>query len=132
LLDVRIDDALRQEGLAREFVRLVQECRKEAGFEVSDRIELLYEADPEVLSAIEQFAAYIQEETLAVTLATQQLVRGGRVHQGARRQWTQSTSGAQALSLICYAPEGVKHVAARRDDCRSCCCCLCPSPPCAA
>jgi isoleucyl-tRNA synthetase len=68
LLDVRIDDALRQEGLAREFVRLVQECRKEAGFEVSDRIELLYEADPEVLSAIEQFAAYIQEETLAVTL----------------------------------------------------------------
>jgi isoleucyl-tRNA synthetase len=68
LLDVRIDDALRQEGLAREFVRLVQECRKEAGFEVSDRIELLYEADPEVLAAIEQFAAYIQEETLAVTL----------------------------------------------------------------
>jgi isoleucyl-tRNA synthetase len=68
LLDVRIDDALRQEGLAREFVRLVQECRKEAGFEVSDRIELLYEADPEVLAAIEKFAAYIQEETLAVTL----------------------------------------------------------------
>jgi isoleucyl-tRNA synthetase len=63
-----VDDALRQEGLAREFVRLVQECRKEAGFEVSDRIELLYEADPEVLAAIEQFAAYIQEETLAVTL----------------------------------------------------------------
>jgi isoleucyl-tRNA synthetase len=68
LLDVRIDDALRQEGLARELVRLVQECRKEAGFEVSDRIELLYEADPEVLAAIEKFAAYIQEETLAVTL----------------------------------------------------------------
>jgi isoleucyl-tRNA synthetase len=68
LVDTRLDDALRQEGLAREFVRLVQECRKEAGFEVSDRIELLYEADPEVLTAIEKFAAYIQEETLAVTL----------------------------------------------------------------
>ncbi len=68
LLDVRIDDALRQEGLAREFVRLVQECRKEAGFEVSDRIELVYEADPDVLAAIEKFATYIQEETLAVTL----------------------------------------------------------------
>jgi isoleucyl-tRNA synthetase len=68
LVDTRLDDALRQEGLAREFVRLVQECRKEAGFEVSDRIELLYEADPEVLAAIEKFAAYIQEETLAVTL----------------------------------------------------------------
>ncbi len=68
LLDVRIDEALRQEGLAREFVRLVQECRKEAGFEVSDRIELYYEAEPEVLTAIEKFAAYVQEETLAVTL----------------------------------------------------------------
>lgn len=68
LLDTRIDDALRQEGLVREFVRLVQECRKEAGFEVSDRIELYYEADPEVQAVLEKFAQHIQEETLAVTL----------------------------------------------------------------
>lgn len=68
LLDTRIDDALRQEGLVREFVRLVQECRKEAGFEVSDRIELYYEADPEVQTALEKFAQHVQEETLAVTL----------------------------------------------------------------
>jgi isoleucyl-tRNA synthetase len=68
LLDTRIDDALRQEGLVREFVRLVQECRKEAGFEVSDRIELYYEADPQVQAALEQFARHIQEETLAVAL----------------------------------------------------------------
>ncbi len=68
LLDTRIDEALRQEGLVREFVRLVQECRKEAGFEVSDRIELYYEADPEVQVALEKFAQSVQEETLAVTL----------------------------------------------------------------
>lgn len=68
LLDTRIDDALRQEGLVREFIRLVQECRKEAGFEVSDRIELYYEADPEVQKALEKFAQHVQEETLAVTL----------------------------------------------------------------
>ena len=68
LLDTHVDDALRQEGLVREFVRLVQECRKEAGFEVSDRIELYYEADPEVQMALEKFAQHVQEETLAVTL----------------------------------------------------------------
>ncbi|MCL6642887.1 MAG: DUF5915 domain-containing protein [Candidatus Bipolaricaulota bacterium] len=68
LLDTRLDDALRQEGLVREFVRLVQECRKEAGFEVSDRIELYYEADPEVQAVLERFAQHVQEETLAVTL----------------------------------------------------------------
>ncbi|MFN4217724.1 MAG: isoleucine--tRNA ligase, partial [Candidatus Bipolaricaulia bacterium] len=68
LLDIRIDEALRQEGLVREFVRLVQECRKEAGFEVSDRIELYYEADQEVQAALEKYARHVQEETLAVTL----------------------------------------------------------------
>lgn len=68
LVYTQIDDALRQEGLVREFVRLVQECRKQAGFEVSDRIELYYEADPEVRTAIEKFARHVQEETLAVTL----------------------------------------------------------------
>jgi isoleucyl-tRNA synthetase len=68
ILYTQIDDALRQEGLVREFVRLVQECRKEAGFEVTDRIELLYEADEEVISAVEKFAPYIQGETLAVIL----------------------------------------------------------------
>lgn len=68
LLDMHIDEALRHEGLVREFIRLVQECRKEAGFEVSDRIELYYKADPEVQRALEKFAQHVQEETLAVTL----------------------------------------------------------------
>lgn len=68
LIDTHIDTELRQEGLVREFIRLVQECRKEAGFEVSDRIELSYEADPEVQAALEKFAQHVQEETLAVRL----------------------------------------------------------------
>ena len=76
LLDTHIDEALRREGVVREFIRLVQECRKEAGFEVSDRIELSYEADPEVQKAIEQFAQHIQEETLAVTLQSNSSFEG--------------------------------------------------------
>ena len=68
LINTQIDDELRQEGLMREFIRLVQESRKEAGFEVSDRIELYYEADQELQAAIERSAKAIQEETLAVTL----------------------------------------------------------------
>jgi isoleucyl-tRNA synthetase len=68
LVNTQIDDALRQEGLVREFVRLVQECRKEAGFEVSDRIELYFEAEPDVRTAVEKFSQHVQEETLAVLL----------------------------------------------------------------
>ena len=43
-LDLELDDALRREGLARELVRLVQDARKAAGLDVSDRIELGVEA----------------------------------------------------------------------------------------
>ena len=44
-LDTSLDDELRREGLARELVRAVQDARKQAGLEVSDRIELLVEGD---------------------------------------------------------------------------------------
>jgi isoleucyl-tRNA synthetase len=39
-LDLTITDELRRAGLAREVVRAIQEARKNAGFEVSDRITL--------------------------------------------------------------------------------------------
>jgi isoleucyl-tRNA synthetase len=57
---------LRKEGLAREFVRRVQEARKQAGFEISDRIRLYYIASEDLTLAIEEFKDYIMMETLAV------------------------------------------------------------------
>ena len=47
-LDLELTDELRRAGLAREVVRLVQEARKSSGFEVSDRIELVWQAEGEL------------------------------------------------------------------------------------
>jgi isoleucyl-tRNA synthetase len=57
-----------QEGLSREFVRRVQDLRKNADFDIADRIELVYQASEGLKSAVESFKAYIMEETLTVNL----------------------------------------------------------------
>lgn len=68
-LDTRITDDLRLEGLAREFVNRVQNMRKNAGFDVIDRIKIYYETSDELLKAIEQCADYIRNETLAESVS---------------------------------------------------------------
>ncbi len=57
-----------QEGLAREFVRRVQDLRKTADLEIADRIQLYYSASPGLQEAIKAFSAYIQAETLSVEM----------------------------------------------------------------
>ncbi len=64
-LDTTLDDALRREGLARELVRAVQDARKQAGLEVSDRICLWVEGDEAVREAVAEFKDYLMSETLA-------------------------------------------------------------------
>lgn len=66
-LDAKITPELRAEGIARDFVRAIQDGRKKAGFNVEDRIETIWEAqDPEVKSAIEAQKEYIAKETLSI------------------------------------------------------------------
>jgi isoleucyl-tRNA synthetase len=79
-LDVRIDDELRAEGFAREIVSKIQTMRKEAGFEVTDRINVTYEADgilPAVFSARSEIAA----DTLA------ERVTRGKAGGGYTKNW---------------------------------------------
>lgn len=64
-LETDISDELLYEGLAREFVNRVQNMRKEAGFQVTDRIEIWVQASPIFYAAIEKMLAYIRNETLA-------------------------------------------------------------------
>ncbi|MGH2956467.1 MAG: isoleucine--tRNA ligase [Solirubrobacterales bacterium] len=64
-LALELDDELRREGFAREIVRAVQEARKRAGLQVSDRIELGLGGDDELLEAAREHEAYIASETLA-------------------------------------------------------------------
>ena len=62
VLDVEITKELAQEGVAREIVRHIQEMRKEAGYEVDNRIKVCYNRQSEVF---EKFNALIAKETLA-------------------------------------------------------------------
>lgn len=55
-----------QEGLAREFVRRVQDLRKTAELEIADRIVLYYDVTPGLAQALENFKEYICTETLTV------------------------------------------------------------------
>jgi isoleucyl-tRNA synthetase len=69
-LELELTPELRREGLARELVRLVQDARKAAGLQVSDRIALGIEASGEVAEALEEHRSTVAEETLAVDLRT--------------------------------------------------------------
>jgi isoleucyl-tRNA synthetase len=68
-LQLELDDELRREGLAREIVHAVQNARKEAGLEVTDRIELRLGGDEELLAAARAYEPYIAGEVLATTVA---------------------------------------------------------------
>jgi isoleucyl-tRNA synthetase len=68
VLDTHVTPLLEREGLARDFIRLVQVARKDAGFNVSDRIVIETKAGPVAAIALEAFADTIQRETLAVSL----------------------------------------------------------------
>ena len=68
-LDTTLTPALVREGLARDVVRLVQDARKQAGLEVSDRIELWLDLGAAgAVEAVAEHAETIRAETLALTL----------------------------------------------------------------
>jgi len=65
----RVVEELRREGLARDLVRLVQDARKAAGLEVTDRIALGVEAGDDIAEALSAFRDYVAAETLATEVA---------------------------------------------------------------
>jgi isoleucyl-tRNA synthetase len=67
-LDTEITPELRAEGLARETVKRIQNLRKDAGFEVTDRIEIAYHGSDEIAAAVAEYGDWIRNETLAVEL----------------------------------------------------------------
>jgi isoleucyl-tRNA synthetase len=67
-LDTTVTPQLAAEGTARDVVRVVQQARKDAALDVSDRITLAIGADGPVADAVRAHAAFISGETLAVSL----------------------------------------------------------------
>ncbi|MGD9734795.1 MAG: isoleucine--tRNA ligase [Solirubrobacterales bacterium] len=68
-LQLELDEELRREGLAREIVHAVQNARKAAGLEITDRIELGLGGDPELLAAARDHEAYLAGEVLATAVS---------------------------------------------------------------
>ncbi|MBV9135073.1 MAG: class I tRNA ligase family protein [Chloroflexi bacterium] len=68
VLDTELTPELVTEGRARAAVRLIQDARKQAGFDVSDRINVRYAATDGIAEAFQQHAGYISRETLATRL----------------------------------------------------------------
>lgn len=64
-IDTDLDEMLVHEGFAREFVNRVQNMRKDAGFELIDRIRIYYEGTDMLSQAVQQFSEYVKNETLA-------------------------------------------------------------------
>ncbi len=67
-LDLELSPDLVRAGLAREVVRLVQEARKNSGFDVSDRIALTWRATGETAEALRENGALVADEVLAVEM----------------------------------------------------------------
>lgn len=68
-LQLELDDDLRREGLAREIVHAVQNARKAAGLEITDRIALTLTGDPDLLEAAQAHQDYLANEVLATSVS---------------------------------------------------------------
>ncbi len=68
-LQLELDDELRQEGLAREIVHAVQNARKAAGLEITDRIALSLGGDDDLLAAARAHEPYLTTEVLATSVS---------------------------------------------------------------
>jgi len=67
-LDITISDELRKEGIARELINRIQNIRKDSGFEVTDKITVKMEKNPQVEEAVLANESYIKSETLTESL----------------------------------------------------------------
>ena len=74
LLDTETTPELEAEGIARDAIRAVQEARKNAGLDVSDRIVLALNAEPAHADALLTHSALIAAETLAEGIAVQEAI----------------------------------------------------------
>ncbi len=74
ILDTAVTPELEREGYARDIVRSVQNLRKEADLNVSDRIKVGLSTDAEdIQKAIAEYQDYIKDETLAVEISADKL-----------------------------------------------------------
>ena len=100
VLDTAVTPALAAEGLARDLVRVVQQARRNAGLDISDRIRLGVDAGDDVNDAVETHHEMIAAETLATVIELGAAVPGRRLRRRRGRRWLQGAGdrGAHRVS----------------------------------
>ena len=78
-LEVELNDDLRNEGMARELINRVQNMRKEAGFEITDRICVYVSHNDAMEKAIDNYSDYIKGQVLADNIEVSDDNRGTEV-----------------------------------------------------
>ena len=80
-LDTQVYPELEKEGIARDFVRMIQNLRKEKDLDVSDRIVVRYKASSDLIDeALQQNKDYIMEQVLAVDMISNQALDNAPVN----------------------------------------------------
>ena len=78
-LDIQIFEDLRKEGTARELINRIQNLRKDSGFEVTDKIEVIIFADGkaagEIEPALEIYKEYVSAQTLALSIVVEDVAK---------------------------------------------------------
>ena len=67
-LDTEVPPELQDEGLARELVHRLQNLRREAGFDIADRITTYWQGDDDIRRVLEAHGGYVRDETLSLSL----------------------------------------------------------------
>ncbi len=75
-IDTHVNEELIAEGYAREFVNRVQNMRKDAGFDVIDRISVSFKSEQKLVDYVSKFSDYISSEVLADSLESKNNIEG--------------------------------------------------------
>ncbi len=75
-IDINVTSELKSEGVARDIINRIQNLRKSRGYEITDRIKIVFAPNQATDAAIEKFAGYISSQVLANTVAVQEIDEG--------------------------------------------------------
>ena len=95
-LDTTITPDLAEEGLARELVHRIQNLRRAAGFEITDRIFTYYQGPDSVRTVMEKFSDYIRQETLSEGLVEGEPAEGAHTEKQ-KLEGTEVTLGVRRV-----------------------------------
>jgi isoleucyl-tRNA synthetase len=77
-LDIHIDETLKNEGIARELVNRIQNLRKDSDLNVTDKIDVKIQEQPEIKLAVQENLTYIKRETLTQNITFANQLTNGR------------------------------------------------------